>query len=67
MTRQKCPKAIQGCALKTRRTGTPARKVCDLPDRGLNGAYKVQRRIFIAAALERRTANHHPCLARVAP
>ena len=41
LTRQKCPKAIQGCALKTRRTGTPARKVCDLPERGLNGAYKV--------------------------
>ena len=43
LTRQKCPKAIQGCALKTRRTGTPARKVCDLPDRGLNGAYKVSQ------------------------
>ena len=29
LTRQKCPKAIQGCALKTRRTGTPARNGCD--------------------------------------
>ena len=41
MCRQKDAKTVQGCALKTRRTGTPARKVCDLPERGLNGAYKV--------------------------
>ena len=41
MTRQKCPKAIQGCALKTRRTGTPARNGYAVPERGLNGAYKV--------------------------
>ena len=32
-----------------------------------DGLEKSLRRIFIAAALERRTANHHPCLARVAP
>ena len=41
MTRQKCPKAIQGCALKTQRTGTPARNGCAVPERRLNGAYKV--------------------------
>ena len=45
MYRQKDAKTVQGCALKTRRTGTPARKVYDLPDRGLNGAYKVPQRI----------------------
>ena len=38
---EKEPKVIQGCALKTRRTGTPARNGCAVPDRGLNGAYKV--------------------------
>ena len=61
LIRQKCPKAIQGCALKTPRTGTPARKVYDLPERGLNGAYKVSATHFYRPALERGRANHHPC------
>ena len=43
MCRQKDAKAVQGCALKTRRTGTPARNGCAVPDRGLNGAYKVSQ------------------------
>ena len=43
MSRQKCPKAIQGCALKTRRTGTPARNGSAVPERRLNGAYKVSQ------------------------
>ena len=43
MYRQKDVKTVQGCALKTRRTGTPARNGCAVPDRGLNGAYKVSQ------------------------
>ena len=34
---------MQSSALQPRRTGTPARKVCDLPERGLTGAYKVSQ------------------------
>ena len=40
---EKEPKVIQGCALKTLRTGTPARNGYAVPERGLNGAYKVSQ------------------------
>ena len=58
---QKSAKHAWGSAPRPRRTGTPARNGCAVPDRRLNGAYKVPRAHFIAAAPERRTANHHPC------
>ena len=59
----KVPKSDLGLRPKdpTHRNARPESQSDGFPERGLNGAYKVQRRIFIAAALERRTANHHPC------
>ena len=39
----------------------PDRKVCDLPDLGLDDAYKVSATHFYRPALERGRANHHPC------
>ena len=65
MCRQKDAKTVQGCALKTRspccagyERHFSAKKPSVLHADGLK---KSLRRIFIAAALERRTANHHPC------
>ena len=52
---QKEPKYAWGCALKTR---SPC---CAESVLHADGLQKCLRRIFIAAALERRTANHHPC------
>ena len=67
MCRQKDAKTVQGCALKTRSPccagygfgffGYEKSKSVLHAD----GLKKSLRRIFIAAALERRTANHHPC------
>ena len=37
------PKSDLGLRPKNPRTGTPARKVYDLPERRLNGAYKVSQ------------------------
>ena len=39
----KVPKSDLGLRPKNPRTGTPARKVYDLPERRLNGAYKVSQ------------------------
>ena len=65
MCRQMDAKTVQGCALKTRspccagyERHFSAKKPSVLHADGLK---KSLRRIFIAAALERRTANHHPC------
>ena len=60
MTRQKCPKAIQGCALKTRRTGTPARNSCAVPERRLNGAYKVPQAHLPPPSLPRFGGGERP-------
>ena len=58
---------VQGCALKTRSpccAGYGFRFFGYEKSESVlhaDGLKKCLRRIFIAAALERRTANHHPC------
>ena len=67
MCRQKDAKTVQGCALKTRSpccAGYGFRFFGYEKSKSVlhaDGLKKSLRRIFIAAALERRTANHHPC------
>ena len=67
MCRQKDAKTVQGCALKTRSPCCAGYEfIFRLPPKNksvlhADGLKKSLRRIFIAAALERRTANHHPC------
>ena len=67
MCRQKDAKTVQGCALKTRSPCCAGYGFgffgCEKSKSVLHadGLKKSLRRIFIAAALERRTANHHPC------
>ena len=67
MCRQKDAKTVQGCALKTRSpccAGYGFRFFGHEKSKSVlhaDGLKKSLRRIFIAAALERRTANHHPC------
>ena len=67
MCRQKDSKTVQGCALKTRSPCCAGYEfIFRLPPKNksvlhADGLKKSLRRIFIAAALERRTANHHPC------
>ena len=67
MYRQKDAKTVQGCALKTRSPCCAGYEfIFRLPPKNksvlhADGLKKSLRRIFIAAALERRTANHHPC------
>ena len=67
LCRQKDAKAVQGCALKTRSpccAGYEFRFFGHEKSESVlhaDGLKKSLRRIFIAAALERRTANHHPC------
>ena len=67
MCRQKDAKTVQGCALKTRSPCCAGYGfIFRLPPKNksvlhADGLKKSLRRIFIAAALERRTANHHPC------
>ena len=67
MCRQKDAKTVQGCALKTRSPCCAGYEfIFRLPPKNKSVLHadwlkKCLRRIFIAAALERRTANHHPC------
>ena len=67
MCRQKDAKTVQGCALKTRSpccAGYGFRFFGYEKSESVlhaDGLQRCLRRIFIAAALERRTANHHPC------
>ena len=67
MCRQKDAKTVQGYALKTRSPCCAGYEfIFRLPPKNksvlhADGLKKSLRRIFIAAALERRTANHHPC------
>ena len=67
MCRQKDAKTVQGCALKTRSpccAGYGFRFFGYEKSESVlhaDGLKKSLRRIFIAAALERRTANHLPC------
>ena len=67
LCRQKDAKTVQGCALKTRSPCCAGYEfIFRLPPKNksvlhADGLKKSLRRIFIAAALERRTANHHPC------
>ena len=67
LCRQKDAKTVQGCALKTRSpccAGYGFRFFGHEKSKSVlhaDGLKKSLRRIFIAAALERRTANHHPC------
>ena len=67
LCRQKDAKTVQGCALKTRSPCCVGYEfIFRLPPKNksvlhADGLKKSLRRIFIAAALERRTANHHPC------
>ena len=67
LCRQKDAKTVQGCALKTRSpccAGYGFRFFGYEKSKSVlhaDGLKKSLRRIFIAAALERRTANHHPC------
>ena len=67
MYRQKDAKTVQGCALKTRSPCCAGyefifrRQPKNKSVLHADGLQRCLLQIFIAAALERRTANHHPC------